>query len=290
MKEIFSHKIKQAIIRSVVFTNDERFLLYAYQTQKIGTIHTTKFTVSQLTTVHTSAVYALAISSSNLMASAGYDRYIYLWEYLQHSQYRSCGKIPVPKQPILHLAFSPDSKILVSGGMDNKIRLWLLENSRPVTTVRADNKLLLAMDFSPTENVIMGGGLSAQINIWRVDGTHILSKKMSDGITSAIFTEDTKIAVGLRNGIVEIWDARNWQKSDSYSHHKGYVRCLGVSKDGRFLASGGNDAKIVIYDLVRKATKFHLKEKSPVCCIAFSNKSGLLAAGLHNGMVKLYGD
>jgi WD40 repeat protein len=287
MKEIFSHKIKHGIIRSVVFTNDQRLLLYAYQNQRIGTIHTTKFTLSQLATIHTGAVYALAISKTDTLASAGYDRFIYLWDYLDHSHYRSFGKIPVKRQPILQLAFSPDSKMLASGAMDNKIRIWLLENLQ-CTTIRADSKLLLALNFSPKDNTLISGGLSGRIKMWQASGNCIFSRKMSEGITSATFIKNANIiATGFYNGRVEIWDIKNWHRLSSY-HHKGHVRCLAVLDDTKVIVSGGDDGKIILYDFVKKEVKLCLKEKTPVCCVAFSGNKGLLAAGMHYGQVKLY--
>lgn len=69
--------------------------------------------------------------------------------------------------------------------------------------------------------------------------------------SSATPSGSAMLAIGTKNGIVEIWDAERGTQVHSWLGHSG-TRCGVLSwsgNDGRILSSGGRDHSIVHYDL-----------------------------------------
>ncbi len=58
-----------------------------------------------------------------LLASAGRDGVVYLWNVMQG---RGHGKIEASPQPLSTVTFSPDGKSLATGGLDKVIRIYEL--------------------------------------------------------------------------------------------------------------------------------------------------------------------
>jgi WD40 repeat protein len=93
---------------------------------------------------HQGAVLALAMDpTEHLLASAGEDRKIHLWELATG---REAAAWPAHDRPVTALAFSPDGRLLVSAGLDGAVKVWNLPF--------IDNELTalgLAWDFGPTK-------------------------------------------------------------------------------------------------------------------------------------------
>jgi WD40 repeat protein len=70
---------------------------------------------------HSDRVYGLAFSSDGrLLAAAGCDRTVKLWDVESGTMVRS---LPHADE-VMAVAFSPDGTLLVSGGYDHQIYLW----------------------------------------------------------------------------------------------------------------------------------------------------------------------
>ncbi|MDY0000767.1 MAG: WD40 repeat domain-containing protein [Polyangia bacterium] len=57
------------------------------------------------------------------------------------------------------------------------------------------------------------------------------------------------------------------------------VRALALCPEGRFLAAGGDDAEVLVYDLPGRKIKFRLAARGPVTALAISPDGVLLAIG-----------
>src|SRR5204863_8833145 len=95
----------------------------------------------------------------------------------------------------------------------------------------------------------------SRIGLWKtVSGTRqgdLASKARpfdSSITTISVCDKAHALAVGLRNGSIEIWDAKGHHIVDLIGH-KGPVECLALSPDGFTLASGGSEGTIVLWDL-----------------------------------------
>jgi WD40 repeat protein len=80
-----------------------------------------------------------------------------------------------------------------------------------------------------------------------------------------------------------------WQERNVLSGHAGTVLTTAFSPDGRRLASGDQEGKIIVWDLpsgTRTATLQHHKER--ILSVAFSPEGHTLATGSSDGSIQLW--
>lgn len=89
-----------------------------------------------------------------------------------------------------------------------------------------------------------------------------------------------------------LWCTRgNHQESKniSYNHHTAPILCLAASHDGAFLASGGADRKLIIWDAsTLKPIKVFTQHRDAVTSLAFRGKTGQLFSGSKDRTVKIW--
>lgn len=108
------------------------------------------------------------------------------------------------------VAYSPDSKMLASGGLDGAVILW---------------------DANTGEEKM------------RLEG-HM------GGVASVCFSPDGKmLASGFRDGTIVVWDVSKQKEKARLEGHTGAVMSICFSPDGRMLASGAYDGRVKVWDV-----------------------------------------
>jgi WD40 repeat protein len=72
------------------------------------------------------------------------------------------------KSNILCLAFSPDGKLLASGEVDRKVRLWDASTGKQIGILEGHTKQVAALAFSPDGKTLFSGGYDRSIRLWDV--------------------------------------------------------------------------------------------------------------------------
>jgi WD40 repeat protein len=139
------------------------------------------------------------------------------------------------------VVFSPDGELLVSASGD-EVRFWQVADGTLLDTLQSSR---LILPFASDETVLASRDQSAIcVYIWRaVDGL-LLSERcrgINDLTVLAISPDNTRLALGLFTGGVEIQRVADGQLLHALSHSGGFVGGLAFSPDGKLLASGGGD-------------------------------------------------
>lgn len=146
------------------------------------------------------------------------------------------------------LAFSPDGKILVTGGDDGAIRVWDVGTGKLRHTLR-NGSMISAVDavaFSPDGKILAAGGLlSHTTNLWNIqsDRPSITLKISTMSVDSMAFSPDGKILATssiFEGGIALLWDVQTGKMRRALKGQTDDVISLAFSPDGKTLATGGS--------------------------------------------------
>ncbi|MBK8094790.1 MAG: pentapeptide repeat-containing protein [Verrucomicrobiaceae bacterium] len=96
------------------------------------------------------------------------------------------------------------------------------------------------------------------------------------------------IAAGHENGSIVIWDASSFRILRVLQGHQGWVRGLAFCLDGHFLASGGDDKTIRIWDLYKQKFKLLVGHDAAITCLAVSPGGGQLVSGSKDKTVRIW--
>ncbi len=157
-------------------------------------------------------------------------------------------KLHEHKDEIVSLAFSPDGKTLVSGGMDKQLIVWQLSNEE-VQYESYEN-------FFPPKSIVV----TRQNNIFYGSGTDIVlvnKKNEAQAVfkgnsthvwTVAYATERNKIAAGAYDYNVEMWNVSDQEMQLKLEGHDKSVLAVAFSPDEKYLVTGSLDKTIKIWN------------------------------------------
>ena len=234
-------------------------------------------------------VYSVAFSPhGNVVATGAEDTMVRLWDVATHRQ------IGAPLNghdgEINAVAFSPDGKILATGGADDGVvRLWNATTHRQIgAPLLGHSGVVYSVAFSHDGKVLASGAADGTVRLWDVASHRQIGAPLlghSGVVYSVAFSHDGKIlATGGADGIIRLWDVATQQMTGSWPIYSPVFN-LAFSPDGRFLASGNLDDKVQLWDV---ATRLPIGNSLIGYALAFSPDGKGLATGSYGHIVRLW--
>lgn len=194
------------------------------------------------------------------------------------------------KHRIVCVAYSPDSKMIASGGFDNQI---IIRNSQTGTVIKRLSGLKgfpLSLSFSHDSRYIVSGGKDARVTIWDVNtGSEIRSiKAHKDDVTDVAVRSDNTIVSASKDKTVKIWDF-NGSLIRELSGHKKEVMAVEFSHDGEKLVSGSADGTIKEWEVATgKIIRSINAHDGWVRSVAYNHNSTQIASGGDDGKINIW--
>ena len=202
------------------------------------------------------------------------------------------------KTPITDLAFNPDGTMLAGASL-GAVKLLLPGEHREKLLTRQETS---SLHFSANGNMLITAGKNG-VSVWSVSsGGRIREFPLNGGVDALAVSPDSRlVATGGAGNIIRVWDLKTGEQRMEgrldagpasqplrlASRYSG-VTALAFDKDGKYVASGGRDHKVRVWDVATGREVFRESQADSVDRVAFSPVEGLLASGGTDGAAHVW--
>lgn len=246
------------------------------------------------TLTHPDAVHGLAVrGDGRLLATACRDGRIRLYEVgdlrpLLEQQQRG---------PVLHVAFSPDGKYLLTGGGAKdagKARLWDLATGGPAGQPVERAGSVCALAFDPAGRTYLTASLDGTTQIRDVVTGEPVGPPIRDpsSVTDVVVSRDSRLIATLgQTGAVEIREVPTGRRAGPPLPHPTPVIAAAFDPAGRLVATCCQNGPARLWDVATgKLVVPPLDHEKEVTAVAFSPDGRRLLTGGRDGTVRVWED
>lgn len=199
---------------------------------------------------------------------------------------------------ITTLAWSPQQpQMLVSAGLDKLAVIWNTQKFQPQTFFRLHTAGILAAGWASDGQTVASSSQGGAVRVWNAPNGQELHGFFFDGAVSmnavAFNPRGTSLAAGGMDGKLRLWPGgltcqqmgkgQCLDAPQRFAGHTQAIRALGWSPDGRFLATGGDDGRLLIWYPAQSQTPLvKVAQNAPVLALSWSPDGKKIATASGN--------
>lgn len=188
----------------------------------------------------------------------------------------------------------------VTAHEDGTVYLWDTTSGEAVHSNQMHDGAVLSVDAHAADRSLASFGQDWRIRVSAIDElTERWSRAASYGVRVVEFDHsgrrlagppEAANKVGLREGTIDIWDARTGAVTQRLVGHKNWVMQLDFSRDDRRLYSYALDGVFRVWNLEDASclSALDLSKESPVTCFCVLERSGSVVFGHEDGSLSLW--
>jgi WD40 repeat protein len=223
------------------------------------------------------------------VVATGYDGFLRIFD-------ASTGKsraIPTGGGPLQAVALTPDGTQAVTASEDGTAKLWDLASGKPTTIAQIPRDWMQTVAIS-ADGRFVAIGASSQTNVLHVGALgrgrlRVLGGAMNQVSCVAFTPSGQRLYSSSWDGLVRVWDVQSGEQVAELSGHKGTVKALATSPDGRLVITAGkDDGTIRLWNAwtYRELGQISLASSADYAtCLAFAPDGRTFAAGTSRGLV-----
>ena len=123
------------------------------------------------------------------------------------------------------VAFSPDGKHVLSGSMDNTIKLWDVASGQLLRTFEGHSDGVSSVAFSPDGRQVLSGSLDNTVKLWDAASGQLVrtfeGHSGPDLLGSVLARRHSRCCRAVDDHTVKLWDTASGQLVRSFEGHSG---------------------------------------------------------------------
>ncbi len=190
------------------------------------------------------------------------------------------------------VAFNPQQSILVSGGLDDTLRLWNWQTGELLHSFKGHARGVNDVIFDRRGQLLVSCGDDATIKVWHLsDGTlrHTLKGHLRDVTAIALGSSGNLLASASEDGTLKLWDLSQGSLLKTITGSAGMLKTVALADDDQRLISGGLDNTVRLWDVQTASTlKVLTGHTNTVNQVALSPDGSLIASASKDRTIRLW--
>lgn len=190
------------------------------------------------------------------------------------------------------VAYSPDGRSLISGGVDGRVYMWSLQNGKKTDTFAHHTDTVSAIAFSPTGNMVATSGYDKIIKVtdrsFRNNQYRLISHQSIP--TTLHFLSGRRLLSTDKEGVILVWDISSSKVAQRLTKFTSQITASTISADEQFLFVCGHQGEIGLYDLQsgEQLKQNYLNTLAGITCACYIPETNQLVCGLINSHIVMY--
>lgn len=241
---------------------------------------------------HTDSVVALSFSNDGLLlASGGLDGVVRIWDA---STGNLIHVLDGPGGGIEWIRWHPKGHLVLAGSEDYSIWMWNADLGKCLSVYTGHCESVTCGDFTPDGKTICTGSADGSLRVWnpQTQESKFTVKGYpyhTEGLTCLSISSDSTLVVsGSTDGSVHVVNIKNGKVVGSLVGHSGSIECVGFSPSLTWVATGGMDKKLMIWELQSSSLRCTCQHEEGVMRLSWSFSSQHIITASLDGIVRLW--